>query len=81
MKKDTPSPKEINVKFGKKVAENITKATQLIETFKAEHQKADQARNSLIESVLLTASGLDSLEGYQVKSFDVDNGEAVLIKI
>lgn len=79
MKKDTKEPQEINVKFGKKVAENIINATKLVTHFEEEYKKADQIRLSLLESVVLSISGLDSLAGYKV-NVDLDKGEATLTK-
>ena len=79
MKEDTKEPQEITVKFGKKVAENIAKAIQLVNHFKEEHTKADQIRLSLLESVVLSASGLESLTGYKVNVY-LDKSEAVLTK-
>ena len=79
MEKDTKDPKKINVKFGKRVAENITRATQLASGLEKEYKKADQIKLSLIESVVLAISGLDSLDGYNV-DVDLDKSEAVLTK-
>lgn len=79
MDKDTKDPKEITVKFGKKVAENITKASELADHFQKEYRKADQIRLSLLESVVLSSTGLDSLTDYKV-NVDLDKSEAVLIK-
>lgn len=79
MKKDTKEPQKITVKFGKKVAENITNAAKLVNHFEQEYKKADQIRLSLLESVVLAVSGLDSLTGYKVE-VNLDKSEAVLIK-
>ncbi len=72
-------PKKITVKFGKKVTENLANATQLVNHFKEEYRKADEIRLSLLESVVLSSSGLDSLDGYKV-NVNLDKSEAVLTK-
>jgi len=79
MDKVVKVPKKINVKFSKKITENIIKANQLANHFEKEYKKADEARNILIQSVLLASTSLESLEGYQL-NVDLDKGEATLTK-
>jgi len=72
--------KEIKVKFGNKVAENIAKADNLVNNFINEHKKAVQSRDLLMETAILAISGLDSLAGYEIK-IDLDKSEATLTKV
>jgi len=76
MKEEKTPP--IKVKFSKIVAEYITNAAELSAKLKMEYEKADHNRAQLIESVMLTASGLESFDKHEVQRIDLDNCIAII---